>query len=176
MSVRRWLLSGALALAMACGASQDTGEGSAAPEGLQIAGVYQVTGVTIGLEDGLQRPIHGSVKLLVEDGLYTAHVELDTYFPGSEARAARVVGTGDGRIEGRVLEGMVHTQLVAASVPGVDVGFAFVPREVGPRIRSRSRAEFLPEGSVHIELENQPEPGEQYRPTRTELVGYRREG
>ena len=132
--------------------------------------------MTIGVEDGSQRPIHGVVNLVVEDDRYTAHVELETHFPGSDAVAASVVGAGEGTVTGHVLEGQTDIQLVAASVPGVDVGFAFVPREVGPRIVSRSRAEFFADGSVRIDLENEPQPGQDYRPTRTHLVGHRSEG
>ena len=172
MSVRNWLLGAALVLMMACGGSQEAGESPAAPA-VEIGGRYYVTGVTIGLEDGAQRPIHGSVNLVLTEDRYTAHIELETQFPGSQAVAARAVGTGEGAVEGNVLEGSAHIQLIAASVPGVDVGFAFVPREVGPRIASSSRAEFFADGSLRIELENQPEPGEEYRPTRTHLVGYR---
>ena len=41
-----------------------------------------------------------------------------------------VIGTGDGTVDGRSLRGRAETQLVIASVPGVDTAFAFVPRTV----------------------------------------------
>jgi hypothetical protein len=85
------------------------------------------------------------------------------------------VGTGAGRVEGTVLIGTADTNLLVASVPGVDVGFAYVPREVGPRIVSRSRAEFAADGTLQVEIENEPAEGEDYEPTRTSLVGYRSE-
>jgi len=51
-----------------------------------------------------------------------------------------------------------------------------VPREVGPRLVSTSVAEFFADGSIHIELQNQPASGEEdYLPTETTLVGYRTE-
>ena len=57
-----------------------------------------------------------------------------------------------------------------------DVAFAFVPRQVGPRLVSTSVAEFFPDGSIHIELQNQPASEEEdYLPTETTLVGYRTE-
>jgi len=169
---RRW--SGILVLAIACGGAQEAGTPQAPVE---IGGPYEVTGVTIGLNDGSQRPIHGIVNVVVDsEEHYTAHFELSTQFPGSDAVAARVVGAGEGQVEGAVLSGTANTNLVMASVPGVDVGFAYIPREVGPRILSKSRAEFFPDGSVRVEIENQPVEGEDYAPTRTSLVGFRQEG
>lgn len=171
---RSRLWSGLLALALACGGAQDA-ETPEAP--VEIGGHYAVTGVTIGLNDGSHRPIHGSVNVVVDSAdHYTAHFELSTHFPGSEAVAASVVGAGEGEIEGSVLSGTANTNLVVASVPGVDVGFAYVPREVGPRILSTSRAEFFADGSIRVEIENQPVQGEDYAPTRTSLVGYREDG
>jgi hypothetical protein len=173
--VRIGLLLAASCWAFACGGDAEAPD--AAPVApVEIGGRYEVTGVTIGIEDGAQRPIHGTLNLRVEEGRYRAHVELETRFPGSEAVAARVVGTGEGTVEGNVLVGSAQTQLLSASVPGVDVGFAYVPRDVGARIVSDARAEFQPDGSVKIELENAPAPGDDYRPTRTHLVGYRAGG
>jgi hypothetical protein len=160
---------------LACGGGQEAEdrppEAEAAPQ-VQIGGRYEVTGVTLGLTSESQRPIYGVVNLSVEGDRYKAHFELSTPFPGSEATAAKVVGAGEGLARGNVLEGTADTQLLVASVPGVDVGFAYVPREVGPRIVSKSRAEFFADGSVRIEIENQPAPGEDYEPTRTSLVGF----
>ena len=174
---------GALLLALAgCGAQEGekaADEALAQPAALadiEIEGRYQVTGVTVDRESGAQRPIFGQVNLLVEGDRYTGHFELSTRFPGSEATAASVVGTGEGTVKGAVLEGPASTQLVAASVPGVDVDFAFIPREVSLPLLSRSKAEFFPDGSVRIEIENEPAEGVDYSPTVTHLVGYREEG
>jgi hypothetical protein len=171
------LASAILALLLGCGGATEEAEPQAAPAvapAVAIGGQYEVTGVTIGLADGSQRPIQGLVTLVAEADGYKAHFELSTRFPGMEAVAASVVGAGGGTIAGNVLEGTADTQLLVASVPGVDVGFAYVPREVGPRIVSSSRAEFFADGSVRIEIENRPKEGEDYAPTRTQLVGYRR--
>jgi hypothetical protein len=167
-----WLRSAVLMLAIACGGAEEAEETQA----VEIGGRYEVTGVTIGLTDGTQRPIQGTINVVVEGGQYTAHFELSTRFPGSEALAASVVGAGGGEVDGSVLIGTAKTNLVMASVPGVDLGFAYIPREVGPRILSRSRAEFFPDGSVQAEIENEPVEGEDYAPTRTSLVGYRVDG
>ncbi len=138
------------------------------------SGVYEMTGVTVDPATGLQRPIHGTIVVRVQDGRYTTHFEFATLFPGSQATAAQVTGTGEGRIEGSRLLGEAHTQLSVASAPGVDVGFAYVPREVSPRLLSRSTASFFADGSVRAEIENVAEEGAEYAPTKTTLVGYRR--
>jgi hypothetical protein len=138
------------------------------------SGVYEMTGVTIDRATGIQRPIHGTIVVRVEGGRYTTHFELSTLFPGSRATAAQVTGTGEGRVEGTRLVGEAHTQLAVTSAPGVDVGFAYVPREVSPRILSRSTARFFADGSVRAEIENAPAEGSEYSPTKTTLVGFRR--
>ena len=45
------------------------------------------------------------------------------------------------------------------TVPGVDPGFAFIPRMVSTRIVSTSVTQIGPDGSVEIELANAPEGG-----------------
>jgi len=95
-------------------------------------------------------------------------------FPGAvEQLQADVIGNGDGIIAGRTLTGSAHMQLVVSTVPGVDTGFAFVPRMVGARIASTSAAEIAPDGSIVIVIENHPAEGDSYQPTRTRLTGTR---
>ena len=128
--------------------------------------------MTISDTTGAQRPISGRVNLTVTGDRYTTHFELQTRFPGAESVAAEVVGTGEGTVEGSVLEGTADLQVVASSVPGVDVGFAMIPRGVGPRVASSSSAEFFVDGSVRIRIQNRPAEGEeQYDATTTRLVG-----
>ena len=167
---------GAVALAVGCGppAEAPTSEEAAGgPAPASITGRYEVTGVTIDQATGGQRPILGRMSLRVEGDRYTSHFELSTRYPGSQAVPAEVVGTGQGTVEGDLLRGSADTTLVASSVPGVDVGFAFVPREVSTRIVSTSEARLFADGSVRIEIENAPASGAEYAPTRTILVGYR---
>ena len=76
-------------------------------------------------------------------------------------------------VEGATLTGTTRTQIVVSSVPGVDTGFAFVPRTVSTRIVSDSVATFDRDGKISIELENRPDEGQQYIPTRTILTGRR---
>ncbi len=170
------LCCGAVALAAGCGPAAEPSapvEETRAPAARSITGQYEVTGVTIDQASGGQRPILGRMSIRVEGDRYTSHFELSTRFPGSEAVPAEVVGTGEGTVEGDRLRGSADTTLVASSVPGVDVGFAFVPREVGTRIVSTSEARLFDDGSVRIEIENAPAAGVDYAPTRTILVGYR---
>jgi hypothetical protein len=163
-----------LVLGLACGVGEEARVGAGSPH--EISGQYEVTGVTVEKESGTQRPIAGMVVLVQEGDRYTASFELSTPYGGSGAAAAEVIGTGEGRVVDDTLRGRVETQLVLAQVPGVDVAFAFVPREVGPRLVSTSVAEFFPDGSIHIELQNQPASEEEdYLPTETTLVGYRTE-
>ncbi|MEN8184165.1 MAG: hypothetical protein ABFS46_16690 [Myxococcota bacterium] len=161
----------ALALGLACGVDEDT-PGRVQP--VETSGQFEVTGVTVEKRTGTQRPIAGKVVLVQEGDRYTAHFELSTPYGGSGAAAAEVIGTGEGRVAGNTLRGRAETQLVLAQVPGVDVGFAFGPRQVGPRIVSTSVVEFFPDGSIHIEMQNRPASEEEdYTPSETTLVGYR---
>jgi hypothetical protein len=166
-------LLAAFGLAGGCGGEETALE--AAPEATApIGGLYEVHGTTVGLESGHKREIAGTV-ILAEDGdRYTATFNLTTTYPGAEeALPAEVIGKGQGAIDGRTLRGSAQTQLVMATVPGVDPGFAFVPRMVSTRIVSETVTTIAADGTVSIEIENQPAPGESYAPTRTTLRGER---
>ena len=63
--------------------------------------------------------------------------------------------------------------MVISTVPGVDPGFAFIPRMVTARLVSVSKTQIESDGSVTIELENRAAPGQSYQPTRTKLRGVR---
>ena len=84
-----------------------------------------------------------------------------------------MIGTGVGTVEGRTLRGTAQTQLSMATVPGVDPSFAFVPRMVSTRIVSTSVTTIATDGTVTIEIENQPAGRDDYAPTRTTLRGTR---
>ena len=58
-------------------------------------------------------------------------------------------------------------------MPGIDTAFAFVPRTVTTRIVSRVEGELRDDGTILLRIENTPESGEQYLPTRTVLTGRR---
>lgn len=148
---------------------------AAAPvEPTPISGIYDVSGTTVPVAGGDPRQIAGTVILRAEGNRYTATFKLDTTFPGTaEPLSADVIGSGSGRISGRMLAGSTKTQLVVSTVPGIDTEFAFIPRRVGARIVSSAVTEIAPDGSVVIELENRPAEGENYPPTRTRLTGVR---
>jgi hypothetical protein len=167
------LLLGVSLLAIACG-SGETGEGEEAAEALPIAGMYEVTGVTVARESGHKREIAGTVILAADGERYTATFNLNTTYPGADqALPAEVIGKGEGRIEGRTLRGRAETQLVMATVPGIDPGFAFVPRMISTRVASSTTATVSAEGYVSIEIESEAAAGEEYTPTRTTLHGAR---
>lgn len=160
-------------LLLACGAEPEPRPGDAA-EIVPIAGRYEVSGVTVALESGHRRQIAGSVILVEHEDGYTSTFSLTTTYPGADqAMPAEVIGKGEGHIDGRTLRGTAKTQIVMATVPNVDPGFAFIPRRVGTRIESTTVAIVAPDGSVSIEIESSPAPGAQYAPTRTTLSGRR---
>jgi hypothetical protein len=139
-----------------------------------ISGIYDVRGSTVPVNGGDAREIAGTVILREVGSHYSATFKLDTTFPGAaEPLAADVIGSGEGTISGRTLTGSTKTQLVVATVPGVDPDFAFIPRIVGARIVSSSVTELAPDGGVVIELQNRPAEGEDYQPTVTRLSGIR---
>jgi hypothetical protein len=162
---------------LACGGEAPESPDVAAAVGPKpISGLYEVSGVTRPLEGlGEERRITGTVILKQDGAFYTATFKLDTTFPGVEDPVqADVIGNGEGTIDRRTLTGTTNTQLVVSTVPGVDTDFAYVPRIVGARLVSTAVTVIQPDGSLVIELENQPAEGEEdYLPTRTRLTGRR---
>lgn len=167
------LLMAIFLLVSACGSSE-TGETGETVEAVPIAGMYEVTGVTVARESGHKREIAGTVILAADGDSYTATFNLNTTYPGADqALPAEVIGKGEGKIEGRTLRGRAETQLVMATVPGIDPGFAFVPRMVSTRIASSTTATVAVDGTVSIEIQNEAGSGSEYTPTRTTLHGSR---
>lgn len=139
-----------------------------------ISGRYEVSGVTRAVGGNEERDVEGTIILSQDGSRYTSTFDLTTTFPGRDAELeADVIGHGDGVIDGDRLVGTAKTQLVVSTVPGVDAGFAFAPRMVGARIISKSVAEFQSDGSIVIEIENEPAEGDSYLPTRTRMTGVR---
>lgn len=165
-----------LAVLAGCGAGEErpVSTSPAEPEPLEVSGMYAVEGETITVGEDERRDIGGTVILVQEDDAFTATFELKTTYPGLEEELpADVIGKGEGEIEGRSFKGMTEQQLVMATVPGIDTGFAYVPRQVSTRIVSETVGEFTEEGGVRIQIETRPAEGEQYRPTRTTLTGHK---
>lgn len=177
MSVRALLLCCAVGcLVFGCDRSQE----AAGPEAdvplseLSIAGQYEVTGVTVDKASGNEREIRGTVILDRRGSRYTSTFSLKTTYPSRDGPVqAEVIGTGSGEVQGNTLRGTADIQLVMAAVPGVDPKFAYVPRIVGPTLRSTSVARFEKEGLLVIEIDNEGIEGQQYSPTRTTLRGSR---
>jgi hypothetical protein len=139
-----------------------------------FSGTYTVVGTTVDVQSGDTRRIEGHLVLTLKDGRYAAASELSTEFPSHGGPVhTDVLGNGDGDRKGDVLSGTAHTQLVIQTVPGVDTNFAFIPRQVGPRLVSSWTAHLEPDGTLVVELANQAEKGEKYRPTTTTLRGKR---
>jgi len=162
----------------ACGGGEEraASEPAEAASPPVISGMWKVEGTTTTKETGFERPIAGTVVLAQEGDGYTATFSMKTKVPDPEADLdAEVIGSGEGRIEGSVLEGKAETQLVVQTVPGVDTAFAYVPRMVSTRIVSSSQAELHDDGTITIQIENQPAPGEDYAATVTTLTGVRAE-
>lgn len=139
-----------------------------------FSGTYEVTGVTTEVRTGDSRKISGHVVLTQRGSVYRAASQLTTDYPtAAGAVHADVIGTGEGRLEAGTLKGTTHTQLVLQKVPGIDTHFAFVPREVGPRIVSTWTAHLDHDGALIVEISNRPEKGEHYAATTTKLRGMR---
>lgn len=169
----------ATALVLACGAGPDDPEGAAsagkASEAVPISGTYEVSGTTYDKATGSQRGISGTVILHAEGEAYTSTFNLSTtLLAQGEPQRAELIGHGEGSVSGRVLEGTAETQMIIALVPGVDAGFAYLPRAITTRITNRAKATIAADGNVRIEIESAPAPGEEnYSPTRTTLRGRR---
>ena len=172
------LFCAASLIQLACGSERDVAApapgGTSAREPAPIAGIYQVTGFTIVKQSGQQREISGTVILVQEGDAYTSTFNLQTEFPTPDGVVtSEVIGKGEGTIEGTILLGTALTQIVMASVPGVDTQFAFIPRFVGPRIVSTTAAKLAEDGTLTVEIESQPAEGETYAATRTTVSGMR---
>ena len=155
---------------LGCGSDRDRAQ----PETVAVAGMYEVKGTTVEIGGANKRQISGTIILAEEGSSYTATFNLNTEFPTPDGPVpADVIGKGEGIIAGDTLEGSAQTQIVISSVPGIDTQFAFIPRFVGPRIQSQSVAQLNPDGTISVEIRNQPGEGQEYTPTLTTLRGVR---
>jgi hypothetical protein len=137
-------------------------------------GSYRVKGLTTDVGRGDARRIQGIVVLTEKEGVYSTSAELETKYPSAGGPVdAQVIGTGSGRWSDNALSGITQTQLVMSTVPGVDTGFAWVPRTVGPRLVSTWTAHFRRDGTLVVEIQNEPAEGVVYSPTTTTLYGTR---
>jgi hypothetical protein len=140
-----------------------------------IAGRYEVEGVTVDKKTNDRREISGTITIVQTGATFTSHSEFKTITPGTDIVPAKVLGTGEGRIEGRKLRGGGDNQLQSSTVPGLDVDFGMIPhQQVSQRIRSKWTAEIREDGTIKLESDNTAGEGEtDYSPTRTTLEGRR---
>jgi hypothetical protein len=138
------------------------------------SGHYHVSGETVDRATGARRVISGSITVHHRGDAYSASFDLRTVLPGAHdpPLEAQVVGTGNGKVAGRTLRGKADTQMLTG-LPGPDSRSVSSPRRLSARIRSRSVAEIAPDGSISIEIENEPARGDAYQPTHTVLKGER---
>ena len=152
----------------------DQGSPGAAAAEVSVAGLYKVKGMTVEKKSRNQREITGTVTLTQEGDRYTASFNLKTDYPTPDGPAqAEVIGGGVGKIEGRELQGVAETQIVMATVPGIDTALAYVPRNVGPRLISTTTGQIAKDGTLTIEIENEGAEGQVYAATHTTLRGTR---
>ncbi len=177
MQPRSLLLGVASDLLVACGdapPSQGTSDVASPGPVVPLEGTYRVSGTTVDKATGSERGVSGTIVVKTQGDTYTTTFSLNTTLHGSgEPQKAELIGQGEGVVEGRKLSGTAETQLIVARVPGVDAGFGMLPRVATARILNSSKAEIAPDGSVRIEIESNPAPGDEYSPTRTTLRGKR---
>ncbi|MEX2208471.1 MAG: hypothetical protein WEF50_19810 [Myxococcota bacterium] len=175
LRVSGFLLGSGLILFAACeradeNAAATTDVAAAAPA--TISGTWKVEGITVEKASGTTRQISGTIILAEEGGAYHSTFDLSTTFPSEGGPThADVIGEGEGTVEGRNLAGTARTQIVVAGTPNLDPAFAFVPRRVGTRIVSTTKGTLAEDGTISLEIESEPAPGETYAATRTTLKG-----
>jgi hypothetical protein len=169
------LLAPAAAFLFACGdATRTEAPADAGAQALPLSGTYRVSGTTVDKATGAKREVSGTIVVEAEGDTYTTTFSLNTTLrEGSEPQKAELIGHGEGTVDGRTLAGSAETQLIVALVPGVDAGFGLMPRAATSRILNRSEATIAEDGSVEVEIESEPAPGEDYSPTHTTLRGER---
>jgi hypothetical protein len=163
---------------LGCGSEREPGdrapEAEIASAADPFSGSYRVKGLTTDVTRGDTRRIEGIIVLTEKGGAYTTKADLETKYPSAGGPVdAQVIGTGVGERSGAELSGTSETQLVMSTVPGVDTGFAWVPRDVGPRLISTWKAHFRRDGTLVVDIRNQGAEGEDYPPTTTILYGTR---
>ncbi len=167
------LLGSSLLLFTACERAVEEGTPDvSAPRPATISGTWHVEGVTVEKVSGKTRQISGTIILSERGGKYHSTFDLSTTLPTEGGPThADVIGEGEGDVSGRTLTGTARTQIVVAGAPNVDPAFAFVPRRVGTRIVSSTKGTLGDDGSISLEIESEPAPGETYAATRTTLKG-----
>lgn len=166
------------ALLAGCGpgpTESPSGEGGQAAESaINVSGLYEVKGTTTVLSTGDTREIAGKVILSQDGNRYSSTFSLSTVFPTPEgSRNTDVIGKGEGSVEGALLTGTAETQVIMASISGVDPEFPYLPRVIGARIASTTEGSVGDDGKITVEISSRQAGATTYMPTRTRLVGFR---
>lgn len=174
---RRGRLSMALALGatLLAGGCEESREATGGAGGkLDFTGVFEVDGFTVVRRSEERRPIAGTVIIAHREGpvAHVATFSLETELSGPDGSIeAEVFGSAEAERSADELHGTAETQLLLASVPGIDASFPFIPGRLGPKIVSSFQMTPDPEeaGSFRIEIENEAAEGQAYQRTRTTL-------
>lgn len=141
-------------------------------------GVYRVSGTTIEPQADSAREIKGIIVLQrAEEGGYRTSFDLTTSVPSETPEAdvsIAIIGQGNGTVNrDGVLSGDARTQLMRASIPGVDARFPFLPRAVAPQSASLTQVRMLSDGRIEVEMQSVVAEGSLDSTTRTSLIGFR---
>jgi hypothetical protein len=145
----------------------------ALPLPASMEGFYEGKGVTTVKSTGSRRRVKGTfvvTRAANGDG-YEIRFSFKTQMPspGGPMRAD-LLGTGDARVVDDKVLGTTETQLLFASIPGVDPQFAFIPGKLGPRIQQTFQMTATDEpGEFKSEIESEAVPGYEYPATRTTM-------
>ena len=167
--LRTALLAGVAVVALALPAQAD----DILPLPADMEGFYEAKGVTTVKSTGSRRRLKGTfiVTHAPEGEGYDIRFSFKTQMstPGGPQRAD-LIGTGEARVVDAKVVGSAETQLLLASVPGVDPQFAFIPGQLGPRIEQTFVMSATDEeGEFKSEIESEAVSGNEYPATRTTL-------
>jgi hypothetical protein len=109
---RSWLLAAFAALPLACGDTEQKPAVEAAPVAPEpLAGLYEVSGVTIDKATGTERKVSGTLIVDVDGEAYTTTFDLATNIViQGDTRRAELIGKGEGTVADRTLDGSAQTQ------------------------------------------------------------------
>ena len=147
-------------------------EGSQTLDLEEIAGIYQVEGVTVQANRGRERKVSGTIALQAQGAGYTASIKLQTIYPTDTGDIpAQIEGTGSGRPVGDRLVGTAETKMLAGA--GVLLSGEGGAPEEELIVVSSTVATIEEDGSLSIHIQNEPGPGQDYSPSITVLTGVR---
>ena len=140
-----------LAAGLVAAASPATSEEPALHD---IAGIYEMDGATT--VEGAPDRFHVSGKLVIRQQGADCDINVDGALRRVEGTAgpagAKLIGTGEARIDGDRFSGTAEVQTLISEVPGVDVEAAFMPKKFGPTLAAVAEGEVVEEGVITFEI------------------------